>query len=493
MNKPLKSNALLSNTEAAIPLSAANCEEPLLRPIPPIPLGGTVGRTSVFPVDALGAFGSEAAKNLHDYIQAPMALCAQAVICAMSTTVSSWGHVKAIYGSSLPISVYLITVAQSGERKTAVDSLAQLGIKAYEREVLQLAKSAEVEDSLVGEDLPESDILVNDPTYEGLLGIMSRGQGFACLSNDDAAGFLGGNSMNKENRQKTIAGLSQIWSGSDVKRPRAHGRDTCISNVPLTMSLMFQPYLIGQVYGDREMVEQGILPRVLPCYPESTMGKRLFAEVKPEKEEKVRAFATRVFDTLQELRTLRACCTTPSDRFSSGVPTLPLSTEARVVLIDFYNEIEVQLGIGGKFEAIRGFAGRATENATRLAAIITLFDDIQSTEVSEIAALSACNLMRFYLDEFAFLLRLGKSERDNSSAGDLGKWMARRYGAGGTGYDKDVSQFAPAAFRKKGDRQLAIQTLVDHHWIELLPAGTFVDGAKRKEAFRVSPLIANVL
>lgn len=142
---------------------------------------------------------------------------------------------------------------------------------------------------------------------------------------------------------------------------------------------------------------------------------------------------------------------------------------------------------------VRGFAGRATENATRLAGVIALFDSIYAKEVSEGAAVSACELMRFYIAEFSNLLSLAKLQKDESAAGELGTWLARQYGAGGLGHDKEISQFGPPSFRKKGDRQEALRVLSEHGWIEMLPKGTVVAGAKRAEAFRVSKRIAEVL
>lgn len=461
----------------------------------PRPLGGSEGRIASYPINALGKHGSAMVDALHQKFQAPPAMCAQAVLCAMNTAVSSWGQVEAIYGAGMPLSLYLITVAQSGERKTAVDDAAQRGIVVFQRELAEaldeLKKAAtDQEDS---ELLLSAEIIVNEPTMEGLLRTMSQGPGFTCLSNDDAASFFGGHAMSKEKKQKTTATISQLWSGTRVYSPRADGRDAGVEGVPLSISLMFQPYLNTQVFGDREMVEQGLLARVLPCYPKTTMGTRLFRECPLSTEERILEFANRVFDTLQDVRALREMHTPSNDRFAPKSPLLRLSVAARKVLIDFHDEIEVQLAPGGRLEKVRGFAARATENATRLAGVVALFDNINSQDVPEDAALSACELMRFYIAEFSNLLSLAKSQKDESAAGELGAWLARQYGAGGLGYDKEISQFGPPAFRKKGDRQEALRILREQGWIELLPKGTVVDGAKRAEPFQVSERIAEVL
>lgn len=463
----------------------------------PIPkaLGCVAGREADFPLDALGEEGSKVAGAFCEQFQAPAGLCGQAVISAMSATVSGWGNVQTIHGADMPMAVYLATVAQSGERKSTVDGAAQKGIKVFEGQLrASLAEQrAGMDEAEAAQDKTSADIIVNDPTWEGLLRTMSNGPGFCSLNNDDAAGFFGGHAMSRDQRQKTIAGLSQIWSGSDVRRARVHGQDQFISGVPLTMSLMFQPYLIPAVYGDRELVEQGLLPRVLPCFPPSTMGTRFFREPSANASQIIEGFSRGVFERLEHVMLIREARVEPKDIFAARIPSLKLSNKARKALIDFFNEVEAELQANGRYAPITGFANRAAENATRLAAIISLFDDIEASEVSEQAALSGRKLMTFYLEEFRHVLALGRSQKDLSKTGALGAWMAREYGAGGIGHDQHVSQHAPSDFRKKGDRQQAMRTLVDHGWIKMLPKGTVVGGSKRAEAFIVNPNIVDVV
>ena len=462
----------------------------------PIPLNEHTGRTSDFPIECLGDFGKNTASALHDLIQAPQGLCAQGTLAAMSTAVSGWGQVEAIHGRSHPLAVYLESVAQSGERKTAIDSLTQLGITAVEKEIAEEVRQMRMEaknSERITDDIPEPDIIVSEPTYEGLMRVLARGQGFACLSNDDAAGFFGSHAMSRDQRQKMISGLSQLWSGTAIKRPRMHGMDSAVSGVPLTIGLMFQPYLVGSIFGDVEMVEQGILARMLPCYPVSTMGTRFYRHPSLESNAVVETFGRRCYDVIQDIRLQKSFRATEIDPFKSNVPILKLSEGARNVLIALYNDIEANLGRGGRYAHIRAFASRAVENATRLAGIITLFDDMEAPSVSKIAAEASVELARFYMDEFSYLREIAKLSRDHSAAGQLGEWLAKQYGSGGVGHDKEVSQYGPAEFRKAGDRKPALDLLAAHQWIEFLPPGSVVDGAKRQKAFRVSHRIEEVV
>ena len=462
----------------------------------PIPLNEHAGRTSDFPIHCLGKFGKNMTLALQDLTQAPVALCAQGVLSAMSTSVSGWGQVEAIHGLSHPLAIYLALAAQSGERKSAVDGLVQMGIRVFEKEIAEKLGLAETEDTdaeISAGDNPEPDIIVSEPTYEGLLRVLARGPGFGCLSNDDAAGFFGGHAMSRENRQKMIAGLSQLWSGSTIKRPRMHGQDTSVSGIPLTICLMFQPYLVSSIFDDIEMNEQGILARVLPSYPVSTMGTRFFRHPNPASNDIIEAFARRCHEVLRQIWLHKTSRAPQTDPFKPSFPILRLSEDARAVLIELHDDIEAGLAPGGRYSQVRAFANRAVENATRLAGIITLFDDLEAPAVSKVAAEAGAELARFYIEEFSYLRVQAKISKDHGAAGQLGAWMAKEYGPGGIGHDKHVSQFGPQAFRKAGDRKPALDLLAAHRWIEFLPPGTVVDGSKRQTAFRVSHRIEEVV
>ena len=77
-----------------------------------------------FPVDALGGVLEAAARAIHDKVQAPMAICAQAVMASATLAVQAHADVVLPTGQSKPLSCYFVTVAASGERKTACDGEA---------------------------------------------------------------------------------------------------------------------------------------------------------------------------------------------------------------------------------------------------------------------------------------------------------------------------------------------------------------------------------
>jgi hypothetical protein len=60
---------------------------------------------------------------------------------------------------------------------------------------------------------------------------------------------------------------------------------------------------------------------------------------------------------------------------------LPLSSEAMQGWIAFVDHVERQIGRGGDLEPIRGLANKLPDHAARLAAVLTLVEDLNAGEV----------------------------------------------------------------------------------------------------------------
>jgi hypothetical protein len=102
----------------------AEAPRPLMRELPP---------AEPFPVDALGELAS-AVHAVHDRVQAPLAICAQSVLGTATLVVQGYANIELPIGGKRvkPISNYLITIAESGERKTEADFQASWAIRKYE-------------------------------------------------------------------------------------------------------------------------------------------------------------------------------------------------------------------------------------------------------------------------------------------------------------------------------------------------------------------------
>jgi hypothetical protein len=234
----------------------------------PDPLVHEASPPEPYPLSALGPL-REAAEAVHDKTQAPAAIAAHAVLGAAALAVQPLADVETL-GAPSPVSLFLLTIAQSGERKSACDRLAVEGVRSFEAALtaehgLTIAswrnrhalwdaerkrilgekerdrRARETDLNALGPE-PEAPLLpivvTPDPTVEGLVKNMGSLRPSLGLFSDEGGAFLGGVGMNPDNRLKTIATLSSFWDGSPVSRLRAGDGGSLFIGRRLSVHLM---------------------------------------------------------------------------------------------------------------------------------------------------------------------------------------------------------------------------------------------------------------
>ena len=88
---------------------------PLMRELPP---------ADPFPTQALGDVLAPAAVAIHDRVGAPPAMCGQSVLGAATLAVQGHADIVLPTRKNCPLTSYFLTIAGTGERKTAVDTEA---------------------------------------------------------------------------------------------------------------------------------------------------------------------------------------------------------------------------------------------------------------------------------------------------------------------------------------------------------------------------------
>lgn len=113
----------------------------LARSEPPRPLFRKSSSPDPYPVDKMGPILAPATEAIIRLTQAPAGICANSVLAAASLATQALADVK-IPGTERahPLSLYLLTIAESGERKTTADREALVGVKNREAELREAAK-----------------------------------------------------------------------------------------------------------------------------------------------------------------------------------------------------------------------------------------------------------------------------------------------------------------------------------------------------------------
>jgi hypothetical protein len=258
-------------------------------------------------------------------------MCCQAVLAAATLAVQGSADVELPTGQIKPIANFFLTVAGSGERKSATDSFALGPIRKHEEILLETyaaelpaynnAKAAwdaarkkacishkgdfvAIKAALnnLGPEpaAPLSPLFTcQEPTFEGLCRALEYGQPSIGIFATEGGQFIAGHAMSAENKLKTAAGLSCAWDGETIRRVRAGDGVTILAGRRVSLHLMVQPGVAAIMLSDDKLADQGMLSRCLVTAPESRSGHRFFREPKPETKNKLLAYEQRLHDILQ--------------------------------------------------------------------------------------------------------------------------------------------------------------------------------------------------
>lgn len=473
------------------------------------PLQREIDAAHPYPAEALGELLGGAARVLHEIVRAPLAICAQSVLGAAALAVQAHADVL-LDGRRIPILLFLLSLAESGDRKSAIDRLALYPVSRREKRLIDEHEPARREyeraldawkaaraDALRGGgkardkatiaralaqvgDEPEAPLapilLAGEPTLEGLLKLLAIGQPSLGLFSAEGGQFVGGHAMSQDNALKTSAGLSALWDGSAVDRVRAGDGASKLYGRRVSCHLMMQPRVAAELLGSEMLVEQGLIARFLIAQPESAAGSREYIERNAEDAPEIRAYTGRLLDRLEAPLPIRA-----DTRNELEPRTLPLSTAARRLWIEFHNAVERE--IVGEFAPIKAFAAKAAEHVLRLAGVLRLIDDLDAAEIDEDTLRRAIALGEFYLAEALRLAGSAQADPELSAAARLYAWLMATGRPSVTAVE--IYKTGPAHVRSATRARELLRVLAEHGHVSILPGGLEYEGTLRREAWRI--------
>jgi hypothetical protein len=304
---------------------------------PPRPLMRELPPADPFPVDALGARLGSAARAIKDHVQAPLAICGQSVLGAATLAVQGHADVELPMGHAKPTSNYFVSVAATGERKSAADKEALWPIhkretalretydaakqtyenekKAWEKARNDAIKEKKIKcnpaamkaalDALGAAPHPplEPVLTCGEPTYEGLCTLLAVGQPSIGIFAAEGGQFVGGHGMADDAKLRTATGLSALWDGEPIKRIRAPDR-LVLPGRRVAMHLMVQPEVGAIWLEDRLLIEQGLLSRILLTAPEAASGTRIWKDPSPDGDVALKRYGARLLEILERPLTM---------------------------------------------------------------------------------------------------------------------------------------------------------------------------------------------
>lgn len=444
----------------------------------PIPLRVHHENKNIFPLSALGSDLEELIYTVSDINAVPYAMATQSLLSSLALI--SQAHVDVIMdGRCSPSSLFLLTVGESGSRKSTIDKIMTFPVKEFEHQKANAyKKDLEIYTSRlgsVGKNDPqpikprEPFLLQGEPTYEGLFKSLEKGQPYMGIFSDEGGRFIGGHAMNQENRLKTIAGFSEIWDGSSITRSRASEGQTKLYGRRLSFHLMMQPRIAAKLFSDNDLLDQGFLAR---CLIYSSIGE--FKE-KPYQENNILNLKCyqKYINRMNEL--MHMALTVNKENFEELEPQkILVPSDGKSLLINFYNETQKEQLKDGIYSEIRPFASKALEHALRIATVLTFYKHGKREFLDSGCVRNAIFLTKFYLNE---VIRLWHPEikfkettftETQELASLLLDWIIN-YTKKNNLTDirlREISRHAPRKIREKSIFLPLINILVEHGYLK---------------------------
>lgn len=447
-----------------------------------LPLQAELEPSAPFPMDALPPVLANYGRVIQHCTQAPDALVGNSLLAAASLAVQPHANVVLPYGASVPTSLFFVSVAESGERKSAVDRLALFAHAIFEKKKSDEAREAIAQytkltkqDKEAAEVPRESVFLASDPTVEGLCKLLHAGLPSIGVFSAEGGRFLGGHGMSEDTALRTAAGLSLFWDGSPVDRVRSGDGASKLFGRRVALHLMAQPMAAFKWLSNPVLRDQGLFSRCLVAYPQSTAGKRMFRNDKAVESPAARAYVERMTELLGGKW--------PINEFFELQPQhMGIAGGARELWVDQHDQIEK--AICGDLAPIRALASKSAEHLGRIAAVFTLINDPTASTVAEEAMQRAAVCVEFYLGEALRLAGVQPLHEKSDQALMLWNWLVMR-GKRQISLPELV-QFGPAKLRKAEAMRSAMGVLSDHYMVRKVPDHFVKYGGKaRKEGWEV--------
>ena len=498
----------------ADPAGKGECRQEWPEPMPLI----IREQSTPYPIDALPETIGAAVREVVGFVQCPVALGACSSLSAVSTVGQGLVDVRRAVKLEGPTSLFLLAVADSGERKTTVDGFFSRQIQQWEAEQAEAAKpeltryqadseawtakkgglltaikeaakggksTDSLEQSLANLETDKPDrpkvprLLYADTTPEGLAHRLAHCWPVGGVLSSEAGTVLGSHGMKSDSAMRNMALLNSLWGAEPLTVDRRDESGSfALRGARLTMGLAVQSETVRTFLDGSKGLARGIgwLARFLVAWPDSTQGGRMFKEP-PEHWPCLARFHRRLGTLLDHPLTF-------NDRGELVPETLELSPEAKSVWVAFHDDVEAELKPGRDMAEARDVASKAADNAARLAGLFHLFEHgpggtISADQMRRAAAVSGWHLYeaRRFMGEIALPPQL-------NSAAKLDAWLLEycRQNRVDEVSTRHIRQYGPTCTRGKIALDGTLRELAEAGRVRVIEEG-------RRKIVKVNPAL----
>ncbi|EOQ45872.1 YfjI family protein [Citrobacter freundii] len=447
---------------------------------------------SPFPVDAFPQIIRNAIYEVEQHTQAPQALIAASALGVISLACQNRIDVCRLKNLRGPVSLFLLTLAESGERKSTVDKLLmeplyQLEENLFEKythdltvwrndEAIFNIEKKSLMSKLKSEIRRNKDHLPTNEKLKALLASHPKSpvrfkqifsdatpaaiKDYLCgywrsvgIMSDEAGTIFNGYTLNE------LPFINKMWDGAMFPVERKSEPEKLIRDARMTLSLMVQPDIFkGYIKRKGDMAKGiGFFARCLICQPGSTQGNRQITSPVVSTEY-LPIFHQRLMKIVNE----SIAGNNENDRLC-----LRFTVEAEKRWIAFSNNVEYEMGILGRLSNFKDYASKMAENMARIAALLHHFNGDEG-DISLLTVEAAVEISTWYVREYVRLFSKPQEFTLAISEADELYWWINNYciRLKASWITKNtVLQYGPNKFRNRSKANELLNTLYSQNRI----------------------------
>jgi putative DNA primase/helicase len=478
-----------------------------------------------YPIHALPGIVGEAVREVVEIVKCPPALAANSALSVLAVAGQGIANVQAhISLKPSPLSLYLLSIGESGERKTTADKYfsevldkwayqkqqeiephlikSRAAVTVWKAEVegikqaiiqagrkgentRELQERMELAEATQPKPIHTPDMVFEDSTPESIAYDLAHKWPSAGILSDEAGVVFGGHGMKADNITKNLAVLNKLWEGGSLSiKRRGDGGSFNVRNVRLSAGLAVQPSIIQNFYETNGDIARGsgFAARFLLAWPETTQGGRFLTmeDITTQHPKKaLNLFYAKLHDVLERQYTNAQGGTL------ENLPTLQLSPDAQQAWLSYFNGVEAELKAGGDMEHYRDIASKSADNAARIAGLFHLFNEGDALNAISGATMEAATqLATWHLYEARRFFSEIAVPTDLSNAIKLDSWLIQYCRNNHTDHigKREARQLAPNRLRSSQELDKALEELAGANRIRIITEG-------RKEIIDINPTL----
>lgn len=479
--------------------------QPLIASIQPEP----------YPMDALPGRIAAAVEEVAGFVKAPLPMVAASALAAVSVAVQAHADVRRAAKLDGPAGLFLLTIADSGERKSTCDGFFTTPIRDYQDQQTELMQpeierykadqatwkakregllaavkdaakkgepTTELQADLVSHERNEPHtprvpkLILGDETPESLAWGLAHRWPSAAVISSEAGVVFGAHGMNRDNAMRNMALLNVMWDGGRHDVGRRTSESFTVKGARLTVALQVQEATLRGFFDRTGALARGtgFLARFLVAWPESTQGTRFFTEA-PDTWPRLAAMHRRLSELLND----------PVHMSPQGelLPVmLNLSGEAKAAWCAYHDAIEAELGSGRDLYDVRDVASKSADNAARLAALFHAFENGTGGAISLDAMQRASRIAAWHLSEARRFFGEIALPAEQANAARLDRWLIEHCTRNRTHFVSTREAQRHGSVRDKDAYASAVRELEELDRVRLVQEG-------RRKNLRVNPAL----